>query len=57
MDLKDSCETLLGAYLNATEGKQIDLGLDVQAVHIDGHDWLLRELLCNLLDNALKYTS
>ena len=57
MDLKDSCETLLGAYLNAAEGKQIDLGLDVQAVHIDGHDWLLRELLCNLLDNALKYTS
>ena len=56
MDLKGLCETLLEAYLDAAEGKQIDLGLDVQAVHIDGHDWLLRELLCNLLDNALKYT-
>ena len=57
VDLKDLCETLLeaylDAYLDAAEGAQIDLGLDVQAVHVDGHDWLL----CNLLDNALKYTS
>lgn len=56
VDLKDLCETLLEAYLDAAERKQIDLGLDVQAVHVDGHDWLLRELICNLLDNALKYT-
>lgn len=56
VDLKDLCETLLEVYLEAAERKQIDLGLDVQAVHVDGHEWLLRELLCNLLDNALKYT-
>jgi two-component system sensor histidine kinase TctE len=56
VDLKDTCETLLEVYLDAAERKQIDLGLDVQAVHVDGHDWLLRELICNLLDNALKYT-
>lgn len=56
VDLKDLCETLLEAYLDAAERKQIDLGLDAQAVHVDGHDWLLRELICNLLDNALKYT-
>lgn len=56
VDLKDLCETLLEAYLDAAEGKQIDLGLDVQPAHVDGHDWLLRELQCNLLDNALKYT-
>ena len=52
VDLKDLCETLREAYLDAAEGKQIDLGLDVQAVHADEHDWLLRELLCNLLDNG-----
>ena len=52
VDLKNLSETLREAYLDAAEGKQIDLGLDVQAVHIDGHDWLLRELLCNLLDNG-----
>ena len=56
VDLKNLCETLLEAYLDAAEMRQIDLGLDVQAAHVDGHDWLLRELLCNLLDNALKYT-
>ena len=56
VDLKDLCETLLEIYLDVAAPKQIDLGLDVQAVHVDGHEWLLRELLCNLLDNALKYT-
>jgi two-component system sensor histidine kinase TctE len=56
VDLKDLCETLLEVYLDAAQAKQIDLGLDVQAVHVDGQDWLLRELICNLLDNALKYT-
>lgn len=52
VDLKGLCETLLEAYQDAAEGKQIDLGLEVQVVHVDGHDWLLRELLCNLLDNG-----
>jgi two-component system sensor histidine kinase TctE len=56
VDLKDLCETLLEVYLDAAALKQIDLGLEAQPVHVTGHDWLLRELLCNLLDNALKYT-
>lgn len=56
VDLKDLCETLLEVYLDAASLKQIDLGLEVQAVHVTGHEWLLRELLCNLLDNAVKYT-
>ena len=30
VDLKDLCETLLEAYLDAAEGKQIDLGLEVE---------------------------
>jgi two-component system sensor histidine kinase TctE len=34
----------------------MDLGLEAQAVHVSGHEWLLRELLGNLTDNALKYT-
>jgi two-component system, OmpR family, sensor histidine kinase TctE len=56
VDLKELCDNLLETYLDAAQSKHIDLGLDVQAVQVDGHDWLLRELLCNLLDNALKYT-
>ncbi|WP_296443015.1 hypothetical protein [Rhodoferax sp. UBA5149] len=56
VDLKALCETLLEVYLDAASAKRIDLGLDVQAVRVTGHAWLLRELLCNLLDKALKYT-
>lgn len=56
VDLKELCENLLEVYLDAATAKHIDLGLEVQAVHVEGHEWLLRELLCNLLDNALKYT-
>ena len=56
VDLKELCETLLEAHLDAATVKSIDLGLDVQSVHVSGHAWLLRELLGNLSDNALQYT-
>jgi two-component system sensor histidine kinase TctE len=56
VDLKELCENLLEMNLDAAAARQIDLGLEVQAVHVSGHEWLLRELLGNLLDNALKYT-
>jgi two-component system sensor histidine kinase TctE len=56
VDLKDLCETLLEAHLDQAAAKNIDLGLEAQAVHVTGHEWLLRELIVNLLDNALKYT-
>ncbi len=56
VDLKELCETVLEAHLDAAMAKSIDLGLDVQAVHVSGHAWLLRELLGNLSDNALQYT-
>ena len=56
VDLKELCETLLEVYLDAAALKHIDLGLEVQAVHVSGNEWQLRELLCNLVDNALKYT-
>jgi hypothetical protein len=56
VDLKDLCESLLETFLDAATGKGLDLGLDVQPVHVTGHGWLLRELLSNLVDNAIKYT-
>ena len=32
-----------------------DRAVDVEAAHVMGHGWLLRELLANLVDNAVKY--
>lgn len=43
-------------FLDAATGKGIDLGLEAQPAHVMGHGWLLRELLSNLADNAIKYT-
>ena len=56
VDLKHLCEVLMENYLDSASARHIDLGLDVLPAHADGLEWLLRELLTNLLDNALKYT-
>jgi len=56
IDLKDLCEALLEAHLDAATAKRLDLGLDAQPAQVMGHEWLLRELLGNLVDNAVKYT-
>lgn len=56
VDLAQLCEVVFLQYLDVASAKSIDLGLDCQASHVDGQEWLLRELLANLVDNALKYT-
>ena len=56
VDLRQLCEGLLEAHLDAAAAKQIDLGLEATDVHTTGHEWLLRELMGNLVDNAIRYT-
>lgn len=56
VDLRALCEAMLEEHLDAASDKRIDLGLDTQPVQVMGHEWLLRELLGNLTDNAVKYT-
>lgn len=56
VQLNALCEAMLETHLDAAAAKGIDLGLDAQPVQVSGHGWLLRELLGNLVDNAVKYT-
>lgn len=56
VDLKPLCEDMLERFLDAAASKQIDIGLDTREAVVQGHAWLLRELLANLVDNAVKYT-
>ena len=54
--LKTLCEDVLEMHLDAASLKHIDFGLDVAPVHVQGDAWLLREMLSNLVDNAIRYT-
>ena len=56
IDLKALCESMLEDFLETALRRGIDLGLDAQPVAVPGQSWLLRELLSNLVDNAIKYT-
>jgi len=56
VDLRALCENLLETHLDAATAKDIDLGLEAVDAHASGHEWLLRELVGNLLDNAIRYT-
>ncbi|KAF1043944.1 sensor histidine kinase [Xylophilus sp.] len=56
VDLKALCESALEQFLDAATARRIDLGLDVRPAVVGGHEWLLRELLANLVDNAVRYT-
>jgi len=56
VDLKSLCEDALQSLLDAAIARHIDIGLDAQDAQVMGHEWLLRELLANIVDNAIKYT-
>ncbi len=56
VDLKDLCEDMLQTHLDAASARHIDFGLDAGPAQVMGHEWLLREMLSNLVDNAVKYT-
>ena len=56
VDLKSLCEDTLETHLDLATARHIDLGLDADPVLVMGHEWLLRELLSNLVDNAVKYS-
>lgn len=56
VDLKDLCESMLETFIDRASAKELDFGLEVEPASVWGHSWLLRELVSNLVENAIKYT-
>ena len=56
VDLAQLCEAAASDFLDAALARNIDLGFETVPTLVSGSPWLLRELLANLLDNAITYT-
>ncbi|WP_459618839.1 sensor histidine kinase N-terminal domain-containing protein [Bordetella sp. 2513F-2] len=58
VDLGELAHSVIRALLPTARLRHLDLGLDLpdHAVVVNGVEWLLREALSNLLDNAIRYT-
>lgn len=58
VDLVDIANGVVRIFLPAARARKLDIGLDIpdQPLRVLGIDWLLREALSNLLDNAIRYT-
>jgi two-component system, OmpR family, sensor histidine kinase TctE len=55
VDLRQLLEEVVDRELDRALAKGIDLGAETSESLVMGVDWLLRELLSNLVDNAIKY--
>ena len=55
LDLGELFEDCASHFVDAAVKKDIDLGFEADPARVVGSDWMLRELLANLIDNAIKY--
>jgi len=55
VDLRDIAEQAVAAHFEQALQRRIDLGVEAQPATTRGSAWLLREMLANLVDNALTY--
>ena len=56
IDLARLCEEAASEFLDAALAKDIDLGFETERAEVQGSPWLLREMLSNLIDNAIRYS-
>ncbi len=56
VDLAELIDDMLDDWLRRADARGIDFGVQREPLRIDGDPVLLRELIANLVDNALKYT-
>ncbi len=56
LDLKAEVDTLASEYVHQAIRKNVDLGFELQSARIMGNDWLIREAIGNVVNNAIEYT-
>jgi two-component system sensor histidine kinase TctE len=56
VDLGKLIESSASDWFDLALARDIDLGFEAEKAVVAGTEWLLRELLTNLIDNALQYT-
>jgi two-component system sensor histidine kinase TctE len=56
VQLADVLQETASTCLDGALARQIDLGFEPQPASIKGSGWMLRELLVNLVDNAIAHT-
>jgi two-component system sensor histidine kinase TctE len=54
-DLKQIASEAAEEWVARSVDAGVDLGFELETARVDGHGFLLRELLANLLDNAINY--
>lgn len=59
VDLAELADGVIRSLLPTARARQLDIGLEaeIRPVVVQGADWLLREAVSNLVDNAIRYTS
>jgi len=56
LDLAPMIEQVVQYFVEAASRKQIDIGFDLRPTPVVGDSFLLRDLIDNLIDNAVRYT-
>ncbi len=56
VDLRQVVEECADEWVHRSLAKDVDLGFDIAAASVSGDAFLLRELLVNLIGNAVEYT-
>ena len=57
VELRQVVEECADEWVHRSLAKDVDLGFDLSSVDVPGDAFLLRELLVNLIGNAVEYTS
>jgi two-component system sensor histidine kinase TctE len=56
LDLSKLVQESIQVFVEAASKKQIDIGFDLAAAMVEGEHFLLRDMIDNLVDNAIRYT-